>query len=200
MIKLNVRKSNVYVVFFPRIAQEHIFSRSSPSSVSSAGLRESCSKINLLSSLARVSRRKRARACQTASATCCKARTRWCSRGRCAGVRRPRRARAQRRPEAIASCFTGCRPVKPLNCLRAGLPVVVEADERFFCAMSGRLLTEPVRHSSGVTCDRLALNDWFSAGGPRRGRQLTHHLSRPACMLYIANGAQCLAAQDDQLF
>jgi len=94
----------------------------------------------------------------------------------------------------------GCRPVKPHNGLRAGLPVVVEADERFFCAMSGRLLTEPVRHSSGVTCDRLALNDWFSAGGPRRGRQLTHHLSRPACMLYIANGAQCFAAQDDQLF
>ncbi|KAK9835380.1 hypothetical protein WJX81_006010 [Elliptochloris bilobata] len=51
-----------------------------------------------------------------------------------------------------------------LGYLLQGLPVVVEADERFFCAMSGRLMTEPVRHSSGVVCDRVSLNDWFTAG------------------------------------
>ena len=43
---------------------------------------------------------------------------------------------------------------------------MVEADERFFCAMSGRLMTEPVRHSSGVVCDRVSLNDWFISGVP----------------------------------
>ena len=48
--------------------------------------------------------------------------------------------------------------------LLAGLSVVVEADERFFCAMSGRLMTEPVQHSSGIVCDRMSLNDWFTAG------------------------------------
>ena len=53
--------------------------------------------------------------------------------------------------------------------LPAGLSVVVEADERFFCAMSGRLMTEPVQHSSGVVCDRVSLNDWFTAGASRWG-------------------------------
>ena len=56
---------------------------------------------------------------------------------------------------------------------RAGLSIVVEADERFFCAMSGRLMTEPVRHSSGIVCDRVSLNDWFTAGAfPGALRQL----------------------------
>ena len=51
----------------------------------------------------------------------------------------------------------------------AGLSVVVEADERFFCAMSGRLMTEPVRHSSGIVCDRVSLDHWFTAGGSPLG-------------------------------
>ena len=173
MIKLNVRKSNVYVVFFPRIAQEHIFSRSSPSSVSSAGLRESCSKINLLSSLARVSRRKRARACQTASATCCKARTRWCSRGRCAGVRRRGggggRARSQRRPASNSLLLHGL-PAREAPQLPARRPARRGGGRRAFLLRHERPPADRARAAQlgrdlrPPGAERLVFSRWASPG------------------------------------